>query len=165
MGKRTDPSPKRQAAPKLASSKFSISQQTRSVFWVERYSESITVHRAPAASVISNQLCERSEWELLISAVISVSQQHQQMQAVSQKMAGEKKQCVLLAKSFAFCPSRSLLRYGRFATSQGDTQNVPKPTQEQTAILSSPLLLNWEGVKPCAGTQSFKHHPLMCSHC
>lgn len=41
----------------------------------KRESESITVHRAPAVSVISNQLCERSGWENLISAVIPVSQQ------------------------------------------------------------------------------------------
>lgn len=88
---RSDPSSKHQAPPKLASSKFSISQQTRQWFLVGKgYHKFITVHRAPAASVISNQLCERSVWELLISAVISVSQQHQQMQTVSQKMARKK---------------------------------------------------------------------------
>lgn len=56
MGKReqrSDLSPKHRAAPKLASSKFSISQQTRQCFsGGRRYSEFITVHRAPAASVI-----------------------------------------------------------------------------------------------------------------
>lgn len=56
MGKReqrSDLSPKHRAAPKLASSKFSISQQTRQCFsGGKRYSEFITVHRAPAASVI-----------------------------------------------------------------------------------------------------------------
>lgn len=41
----------------------------------KRDSELNAVHRAPAVTVISNQLCERSEWENLISAVIPVSQQ------------------------------------------------------------------------------------------
>lgn len=60
------------------------------MFGAKRDSKSITVHRAPAVSVISDQLCERSEWESLVSAVIPVSQQQRQMQAVSKKVAGEK---------------------------------------------------------------------------
>lgn len=52
----------------------------------KRDSESITVQRTPAVSVIFNQNHERNEWESLTSAVIPVSQQQGQVQAVLEKI-------------------------------------------------------------------------------
>lgn len=56
------------------------------------------------------------------------------MQAVSKKMAEEKNQFILLAKGCATSQSSALHSHEGTSGRTGDTQNAPKPTQEQSAI-------------------------------
>lgn len=78
-------------------------------------------------------------------------------------MAGKKPQYVLLAKDCAASQHSPLLSLGESVEGQGTPKMCPNPPKSK--LLSSPLRIDEEGGKPCAGTWSFQEHrPLLQSH-